>query len=263
MSFDHCRLFYVTKKDYLLSALVISIVSVLEIGFFIKRLIDLELNFVFLNILSLFGSSFSFIVSYVNFYLYKYTCINILQKIYKFDTEISYKPLHNYKLKRYIIFSVLTFISYISIDGLCIFLNFFPSEIVHIVIFAYISYFINFATRVVFIFFVTEIENRLIFISSYKNSKFHKHFKILIEISKSVSSIYNFPLILSAAKICISLTMSLQYVFLQLIVNIFEFTSFFLSLFWFCASTCEIGVIIFICQKFYNKVRIYHIFSII
>lgn len=255
MEFDQKRnFFYVTKKNHLISSFFSFTISALEIGIFINRLIGLESNSLFINILSVLESSFSFLVSYLNFYFYKTKCINIFQKIHKFDTKTFYKPIYNYKIKRYRMFSILNFILYLSVDIICYFFKMFPIEVTHIVIISLISFVINSATRIIYIFFITEIENRFIFIDSSPTLRFYKHITILTDMSKPVNSIYNFPLISSAAQICVSLTMTLSYMFFQISRNNFNFISLFLPTFRLLVGTCEVGVIIFICEKFYNTV---------
>lgn len=261
MSFNRKRkVFYVTKKENLLNIVILFIISAIEITIFIRQILILEsnTNTLFLDIMSIPENSFHLFVAYVNFYLYKTMCITIFQKIYKFDKEANYIPSSNYRMRPYKIFSVLTFIVYLSIDILCLFNKIFPLEYIYIVI-CYISIFVNFAGRFIFIFLVTEIENRFIFVGSSKNPKLYKHIKTLTEISKHVNNIYSCPLILNAAKICMSLTISLSYTFFLLNEKKSNYViSIVITTVWFFLNTCEIGVILLYCQNFYKTVSSYY-----
>lgn len=260
MSFDRKRrAFYLTKKDNLISIIITLIVAALEVGIFVRKIIFLETNTLFLNIMSLLENSFSVVVSYFNFYLYKTKCITVFENIHKFDLRVNYKFSHNYKMKRYKIISVLTIFAYVSVDLLCLLFKMFPLEIMHVVIISYITIIINTAIRFIFIFLVTEIESRFIYVGSSKNPRLYKHFGALIEISKVIRNIYNFPLILNAAKICISLTISLSHSFFRINKSNSDYISLFITTFWLLVGTFDIGVILFFCQSFYKTVSNYFI----
>nr|ABY40608.1 gustatory receptor [Tribolium castaneum] len=257
VSFDRKkRNFYVTRVDILINRVVILFVTVLQTGVLVYQVFFLNSQLFTVSLIAALENSVSFVISYVNFYLYRTTNINIFKLIQTFDREVKYKTGPNSKFYKFKLFCALVLIFYVSTDIVCFTCGYATISTLPYDIISYLTHLVNLAVKLIFVFLVTELENRFIFIASMKPCEVSKHIITLLHVCSLLNNVHNFPLLLNATKICITLTISLSFSFYHQFEHL-DLWSLFLTSVWLILGICEMAALLFISQNFYKQVSVY------
>jgi hypothetical protein len=243
------RRYVVTKKDILRNVIFIFSVIVLQIGLLVVEILKNSTP----EILSDINGTICLSLSLLNFYFHKTTIIKIFYKISHFDSEVNYNHKHNSKICLYKICIAVTLILYLIID-ISEFVKYVtgPLFLINSAMF-YCEYFIRSSMSLMFVFLLTELENRFIF-STLNSLYTSKGFAQLSEICKLINTVYHVPLILQFARILFSILRSLSFIFLQ--VGFSDSFSYDLTLvLWFSVEVFEAVIITILAENFYKNVR--------
>lgn len=259
--------FVVQKKDLFITTVIILFLVIIQFYIFQKcqtKISDTESILYFLSnldtcILTFFSS--------ITLYLHKFKFIEIFKKIQLFDTQFHYQPQQNKTYQKYFILSTVNIIIYITINVVGYLLFYSDSTMSFICILAYfLSYLIVVCLRLIFVFFLTEIEYRLTFIESIKDqytTLCKKCLATLFHVLKIINTVHNVHLLLNFLKIFIQILITFGYsLFLfthsvdlpseptiQYVVLYFSNT-----FFWISHSAFELYSLIYYVEKLYAKV---------
>lgn len=258
--------FTVQKKDIFTTAIII--LSFVLIQFYIFEKCQSEINdtesilYFILNIDTCILTFFSSI----SFYLYKFKLIEIFKKIHLLDTQLKYESIKNKRFQKYLNLSVINVIIYFSINiGGYLFLYSEETDFI-CTSGVFLSYFIIVCLRLIFVFFLTEIECRLTYIRSIQDqytTLCKKSFTKLFHILGIINIVHNVNLLLNFLKLFIQILFTLAYM-LSLFTDSDEFNSiqyiliyYSTSFIWISLSIFDLISIVYYVEKVYLKVKLY------
>ena len=183
--------------------------------------------------------------------------VNLLSEIDTYDRNVNFSYSSERLLRKYFFLSCTHIIIFMSTD--LIYRRYSSGNGSSIcLISSYLSSSFNLLTRLLFVFFIKEIQIRFEYLGKVTNSKLLLPKLIQLgEICRKLNDFYNFPLLRNFGKLFIWLTMDIVHVVLYEEGSTEKFFVVIMSCSWWVLNFCEVMLIVQPVEALYSKVSIW------
>lgn len=263
-SYDKIQKIYTIKlKDTFLNIVIICSIITLQVTLAFHCHLKL-VNDLSLEILTNLENTLFLIIILLQFNLNKCKILQIFKKIQIFDSQVKYTVTNitNRSFSYYLIFNGVVLLLYCVQDVIYSFTTEKTLPFKCLAYF-YVPYICVASLRLIFVFFLTQLENRYIYlkcITHISGRLFTQNFIELGKIYRLINEVYNLPLALFFFKLFATLTISLYKMLLNPLQGKYTFLRFFsynvATSMWFIVAFIEAYTIVYFIEKLDNEVCI-------